>query len=102
MRCEECAKCVFCKSFKEQINKIIDKINSRDKCYPADDSAYCQTVLAALKTLQMAGYIYEGGAELWLPPIGTRPDLENLDKLRAELGYWRERCLLAEKQLGVS
>ena len=72
MKCEVCAKCVFCKSFKDQIHGIIDQINSRDKCYPANDEAYCQTILAALKTLVQAGYFYEGGAELWKPPLAEK------------------------------
>ena len=98
MKCEVCVKCVFCGSFKENVRKIIDRIDSRYKCYPDNDEAYCQTVLAALRTLVHSGYIYEGGSDFWKPTINLDQNIsEAIDCLTKEKQYWRERCLLAER-----
>ena len=84
----------FCDEFIEEAESFLNDC----KCNPGNEPAFCQAILAGLKTLRNIGYTYgAGGVELWLP-IGPKSDFANLDKL----SYWRERCLLAEKQLGVS
>lgn len=37
--------------------------------------------LAAVRTLEFAGYTYHGG-EHWKPPLGPKPDFKALDRLR--------------------
>ncbi len=34
---------------------------------------------AAIKTVEMLGYAYLDGAELWKPPLGKKPDFDRLD-----------------------
>ena len=53
---------------------------------------------AAIKTLQSLGYAYNGGQQ-WKPPIGTKPDFDLIDTLRAERDALQLRLNAADQRI---
>lgn len=53
---------------------------------------------AAISTLQHMGYMYNGGQQ-WKPPIGTKPDFDLIDRLRAERDALQLRLNEADQRI---
>lgn len=53
---------------------------------------------AAIVTLQSLGYAYNGGQQ-WKPPIGTKPDFDLIDTLRAERDALQQRLNAADQRI---
>ncbi|MNS63673.1 hypothetical protein D3C72_967750 [compost metagenome] len=53
---------------------------------------------AAITTLQHLGYMYNGGQQ-WKPPIGTKPDFDLIDTLRAERDALQLRLNAADQRI---
>ncbi|MBU0523459.1 MULTISPECIES: hypothetical protein [unclassified Pseudomonas] len=53
---------------------------------------------AAIATLQHMGYMYNGGQQ-WKPPIGTKPDFDLIDTVRAERDALQLRLNEADQRI---
>lgn len=53
---------------------------------------------AAIATLHNLGYVYSGGQQ-WKPPMGTKPDFDLVDTLRAERDALQLRLNAADQRI---